>query len=101
MSKRAELPALSRAMPRSPRGSAPTASISTPTRKPMRARDLLGQEASIGAGCGLSRHEAILLAEKGADYVAFEAVTASGIDTIDQCAELVAWWEEMFLSLIH
>jgi len=62
-----------------------------------RARELLGQEASIGAGCGLSRHLAILLAEKGADYVAFEAVTASGIDTIDQCAELVAWWGEMFV----
>ena len=36
-----------------------------------KARKLLGESASIGAGCGLSRHDAMRLAELGADYVAF------------------------------
>ena len=35
------------------------------------ARKLLGESASIGAGCGLNRHDAMRLAEMGADYVAF------------------------------
>jgi thiamine-phosphate pyrophosphorylase len=58
-----------------------------------RARELLGQEANIGAACGLSRHDAIVLAEKGADYIAFEAPPSD----IDSCAELIAWWAEMFV----
>ncbi len=57
------------------------------------ARELLGQEANIGVACGLSRHDAIVLAEKGADYVAFEAPPPD----IDGCAELIAWWAEMFV----
>lgn len=59
-----------------------------------RARGLLGQDANIGANCGLSRHDAIVLAEKGADYVAFEAVSA--VD-FHRCEELIAWWAEMFV----
>jgi thiamine-phosphate pyrophosphorylase len=58
-----------------------------------RARALLGPEASIGAACGLSRHDAIVLAEKGVDYVAFEAPPSD----IDGGAELIAWWAEMFV----
>lgn len=62
------------------------------------ARDLLGQEASIGAWCGESRHEAMGLAEKGADYLAFGPSAASlDIDAIDQQAELIAWWAEIFV----
>lgn len=57
------------------------------------ARVLLGDSASIGVGCGLSRHDAMLLAELGADYVAF----GSDIDTLDQCADLIAWWAEIFV----
>jgi thiamine-phosphate pyrophosphorylase len=61
------------------------------------ARALLGSEASIGVGCGLSRHEAMRLAEMGADYVAFGATGEGGIDAIDQRAELIAWWSEIFV----
>jgi thiamine-phosphate pyrophosphorylase len=59
-----------------------------------RARDRLGKEAIVGAGCGLRRHDAMTLAELGADYVAFDI---SGIDEIDQQAELIAWWSEIFV----
>jgi thiamine-phosphate pyrophosphorylase len=59
------------------------------------ARNLLGDSASIGAGCGVSRHDAMRLAELGADYVAFGP--NGTIDTIDQYAELIAWWAEIFL----
>lgn len=59
-----------------------------------KARDLLGASASIGAGCGQNRDDAMRLAELGADYVAFGTVTENGID---QCAELIAWWSEIFV----
>lgn len=62
-----------------------------------KARALLGSEASIGVECGLMRHEAMLLAELGADYVGFGPTSPSDIDGIDQCAELIAWWAEIFV----
>jgi thiamine-phosphate pyrophosphorylase len=62
-----------------------------------KARDLLGESASIGAGCGQSRHAAMRLAELGADYVAFGPSDASDIGGIDQYAELIAWWSEIFV----
>jgi thiamine-phosphate pyrophosphorylase len=62
-----------------------------------RARATLGESANIGAGCGLNRHDAMTLAETGADYVAFGPVTASDIDAINLCAELIAWWSEIFV----
>jgi thiamine-phosphate pyrophosphorylase len=58
-------------------------------------RNLLGESASIGVGCGLNRHHAMLLAELGADYVAFG--DPDTIDTIDRCAELISWWSEIFV----
>lgn len=85
------------------------------------ARRLLGESANIGVGCGLDRHEAMQLAEAGTDYVAFgpekpntqapntgapstgapntEAPNtgAPSIDGIDQCANLIAWWSEIFV----
>lgn len=65
------------------------------------ARALLGESANIGVGCGLDRHEAMQLAETGADYVAFGPQTPTietpSIDGIDQCAELIAWWSEIFV----
>ncbi|WES31796.1 thiamine phosphate synthase [Varunaivibrio sulfuroxidans] len=39
----------------------------------VRARDILGEEAIIGATCHNSRHLAMLAAEQSADYVAFGA----------------------------
>jgi len=59
-----------------------------------RARQTLGESANIGAGCGFSRHDAMTLAESGADYVAFGAAEGGDLDTL---AELVAWWSEIFV----
>jgi thiamine-phosphate pyrophosphorylase len=60
------------------------------------ARQRLGESASIGVTCGLSRHDAMRLAELGADYVAFGTESRT-IDTIDEVAELIAWWSEIFV----
>jgi thiamine-phosphate pyrophosphorylase len=62
-----------------------------------RARASLGESANIGALCGLNRHDAMRLAEMGADYVAFGPEAAGDIDAINQCAELIAWWSEIFV----
>lgn len=59
------------------------------------ARKLLGDNASIGAACGVSRHDAMRLAELGADYIAFDA--NGTIDAIDQYADLISWWSEIFV----
>ena len=61
------------------------------------ARSLLGESANIGVGCGFDRHEAMRLAEMGANYVAFGPEQAGGLDAVDQCAELMAWWSEIFV----
>jgi len=61
-----------------------------------KARAILGESANIGVGCGFDRHNAMQLAEAGADYVAFGPATAT-IDAIAQCAELIAWWSEVFV----
>lgn len=61
------------------------------------ARKALGPDASIGVFCGLRRHDAMHLAEMGADYVAFGVEDGSDIDAIDQRAELIAWWSEIFI----
>jgi thiamine-phosphate pyrophosphorylase len=61
------------------------------------ARKRLGASANIGGACGLSRHDAMVLAELGADYVAFGPVGGSKIDGIDQCADLIAWWSDIFV----
>jgi len=61
------------------------------------ARRLLGESANIGAFCGVDRHDAMLLAEMGADYVAFGPTGEGTIDAIDQYADLIAWWSEIFV----
>lgn len=60
------------------------------------SRKRLGDSASIGAGCGVSRHDAMRLAELGADYVAFGGPEGT-IDAIDRYAELISWWSEIFV----
>lgn len=63
-----------------------------------RARKVLGESANIGVHCGLNRHDAMRFAEMGADYVAFGSETTNiDIDAIDQCAEIVTWWSEVFV----
>lgn len=59
------------------------------------ARKLLGDSASIGAFCGVDRHDAMRLAELGADYVAFGP--NGTIDAIDQYTDLISWWSEIFV----
>jgi thiamine-phosphate pyrophosphorylase len=61
------------------------------------ARKRLGPQANIGAACGLNRHDAMLLAELGADYVAFGAGDVSDIDAINPLSELITWWSEIFV----
>ncbi|MGF1620338.1 MAG: thiamine phosphate synthase [Rhodomicrobiaceae bacterium] len=57
------------------------------------ARRALGANKSIGVSCGLSRHEAMLMAEAGADYVAFGE---TGAAEPDERAEMIGWWSEVF-----
>ena len=61
------------------------------------ARKLLGESANLGVLCGLERHDAMQMAELGADYVAFGPKSENIIDAIDQYADLIAWWAEIFV----
>lgn len=62
------------------------------------ARGELGQRYIIGADAGRSRHDAMLLGEAGADYVAFgipDHVEDRDVARKRQL-ELVDWWSEIF-----
>ena len=61
------------------------------------ARDKLGQLAIIGVGCIESRHDAMTMAELGADYVAFGPAEANEA-ACELRAELIAWWSEIFVA---
>ncbi|MEZ5774552.1 MAG: thiamine phosphate synthase [Hyphomicrobiaceae bacterium] len=58
------------------------------------ARRRLGADAILGAGVGLSRHDAMTAGELGASYVEF-AIQGGDADA-DALAELTAWWSEVF-----
>jgi thiamine-phosphate pyrophosphorylase len=60
------------------------------------ARDRLGPQRIVGVDCGQNRHHAMVLAEFGADYVAFapHACNQQGNQERD---ELIAWWSEIFV----
>jgi thiamine-phosphate pyrophosphorylase len=62
------------------------------------ARDALGQRAVIGVGSVDSRHMAMVLAELGADYVAFGPASdrAPVLDRGDW-GDLIAWWSEIMV----
>ena len=53
------------------------------------ARQMLGEEANIGANCFASRHAAMEAGEAGADYVSFFPSSAPEV------VELIEWWSEM------
>jgi thiamine-phosphate pyrophosphorylase len=62
------------------------------------AREIVGRGAIVGADPGISRHDAMDLAEAGADYIAFGAPASlkdrgKGREKRD---ELLAWWAEIF-----
>jgi thiamine-phosphate pyrophosphorylase len=62
------------------------------------ARGILGDRGIIGVDVGISRHDAMTLAEAGADYIAFGA--PAHLNDRDKGRarrdELVAWWGEIF-----
>lgn len=62
------------------------------------ARGTLGQRGVVGVDPGISRHDAMTLAEAGADYVAFGA--PAHLKDRDKARarreELIAWWADIF-----
>lgn len=62
------------------------------------ARASLGARGIVGVDPGVSRHEAMTLAEAGADYVAFGAPAhlKDRAKARVRRDELVAWWAEIF-----
>lgn len=62
------------------------------------ARETLGERALIGADAGKSRHDAMVLGERGADYISFGVPPhVKDRDAASRRrAELVAWWAEVF-----
>ncbi|MET0192640.1 MAG: thiamine phosphate synthase [Hyphomicrobiaceae bacterium] len=62
------------------------------------ARRLLGPRGIVGADAGISRDDAMMLAEAGAEYVAFGApLDLSDLDKARaRRADLIAWWAEIF-----
>jgi len=62
------------------------------------AREILGTRYIIGVDVGRSRHDAMVLAEEGADYIAFGI--PSHVEDRETAAErrfeLVTWWSEIF-----
>ena len=61
-----------------------------------KVRKDLGNDAIIGAFCGITRHDGISAAEAGADYVAFGPVGETPLgDGSKAEADLFEWWSEM------
>jgi thiamine-phosphate pyrophosphorylase len=59
------------------------------------ARAGLDEGSIVGADGGVSRHDAMMLGEAGADYVAF-GPTGDGDEEESQAA-LVGWWSDLFV----
>ncbi|MDX1425197.1 MAG: thiamine phosphate synthase, partial [Kiloniellales bacterium] len=62
------------------------------------ARQALGAEAIVGIQCGASRHAAMLAAEAGADYVAFDGGAGERWWQDAAEPELIAWWQEIMTT---
>ncbi|HUC46210.1 MAG TPA: thiamine phosphate synthase [Hyphomicrobiaceae bacterium] len=62
------------------------------------ARSLVGRGGIVGVDAGISRHDAMSVAEDGADYVAFGAPAhlKDRAKARVRRDELVAWWAEIF-----
>ena len=58
----------------------------------------MGLDGIVGADAGISRHDAMTVAEDGADYIAFGA--PAHLKDRDKAKErrdeLIAWWAEIF-----
>lgn len=70
------------------------ASSRTPLRE---VREILGRDRIVGAFAGSSRHQGMVLAEAGADYISFGPVGDAGTlgDGIHAADDLFRWWAEM------
>jgi thiamine-phosphate pyrophosphorylase len=60
------------------------------------ARRLLGEAHAIGVSCPLTRHEAMVMAEAGADYIAFGDAAAMEPRDIGALSDMIGWWDELF-----
>ncbi len=62
------------------------------------ARQTLGPQAIVGTDVGVSRHEAMSLAEAGADYIAFGAPShlSDRARARERRDDLMAWWGDIF-----
>jgi thiamine-phosphate pyrophosphorylase len=62
------------------------------------ARQTLGPDAIVGADVAISRHDAMSLAEAGADYIAFGAPShlKDRARARERRHDLVSWWGEIF-----
>jgi thiamine-phosphate pyrophosphorylase len=61
-----------------------------------KTRAVLSEDSVIGASSPLSRHEAMVLAEAGADYVAFGGGPGDDGRDIEALVEMTNWWAELF-----
>jgi thiamine-phosphate pyrophosphorylase len=65
-------------------------------RSVRKVRKDLGNDAIVGAACGVTRHEGINAAEAGADYVVFAPVGATPLgDGAQADHDLFDWWSQM------
>lgn len=62
------------------------------------ARDILGTRFIVGADVGRSRHDAMSIAEDGADYIGFGIPphVEDRLAAADRRLELISWWSEIF-----
>ena len=62
------------------------------------AREILGTRYIVGVDVGRSRHDAMSLAEDGADYIAFGIPphVEDRASAAERRLELVGWWSEIF-----
>lgn len=60
------------------------------------ARTKLGTSAIIGTDAANSRHDAMLLGEAGADYIAFGNTISGQDDLADDRNEMLKWWSALF-----
>lgn len=62
------------------------------------AREILGTRYIVGVNAGKSRHDAMTLAEAGADYIAFgaPATLRDQAAAVARRREMIAWWSDLF-----
>jgi thiamine-phosphate pyrophosphorylase len=62
------------------------------------AREILGTRYIVGVDVGRSRHDAMSLAEDGADYIGFgiPAHVEDRQTAVERRLELIFWWSEIF-----